>query len=67
MNFMIFELFKKFINIIKQFIIIIQVNVDEWLYSFAKLATVDQDVFDKFITEYDTVVENRGKFSDFIR
>jgi hypothetical protein len=41
--------------------------VDEWLYSFAKLATVDQDAFDKFITEYDTVIENRGKFSDFIR
>lgn len=49
------------------YFIIIQVNLDEWLYSFAKLAAVDQETFDKFIAEYDTVAETRGKFADFVR
>jgi len=43
------------------------VNLDEWIFAFAKLAAVDTETYDKFISEYEAALEKKGKFSDFVR
>jgi hypothetical protein len=41
--------------------------LDEWIFSFAKLAAVDTEVYEKFMSEYEASLEGKGKFADFVR
>lgn len=36
-------------------------NIDEWMFSFAKLLVCDEATFEKFVADYDKAVTNRGK------
>ncbi len=36
-------------------------NIDEWLFGFAKLYVRDEQAFDTFLADYDKAVGNRGK------